>query len=71
MATNMLFRSTDDDKLVSYLEKSWKGNRVALQLNQGIKPDECNGYLYYKAARIYRDYVLKDLLPDIGILVGK
>jgi hypothetical protein len=68
IAGNKLFHSTGKDKRIKYSEKEWKSAQIVYHFSDKKNLSECDGYLFFQAAWKYRNYVLHELLPGIGLI---
>ncbi len=60
---------TDADKGIRYDDGLWRARRAELELEGTDVIDNSDACRFILAARQYRDYVLSDLLPDIGLTI--
>ena len=63
-----LFEATDEDEAVLYSDKTWTGPRIAYHFAAGGTVDDCDGCLFIRAAWRHRNYILHELLPNVGVI---
>ena len=68
IAGNKLFTATAKDKAIKYSDQEWISYSIAEHLDVHGDLIHCNGSLFIRAAWKHRNYVLHDLLPDIGLI---
>ncbi|MFH0727835.1 MAG: DUF6765 family protein [Pseudomonadota bacterium] len=71
VSSESLFRTTAADTPIAYGEdtiKEWGAIGICRQYRNNMPVETCNGYLFNKAAWKYRNYVLDDLLPSLGLM---
>jgi hypothetical protein len=59
--------TTNTDKGIKYDEGLWRARRAELELEETGLIEKSDACRFILAARQYRNYVLSDLLPDIGL----
>jgi hypothetical protein len=59
--------TTNADKGIKYDEGLWRARRAELELEETGHIENSDACRFILAARQYRNYVLSDLLPDIGL----
>lgn len=65
---NMLFNASERDKKIKYDKRTWKITNEEKKNMKKDDIDETNLYFFYKAAKKHRDYVLFELMPEIGLI---
>lgn len=65
---NMLFNASEIDRKISYDKRTWKITNEEKKSMKKDDIDKTNLYLFYKAARKHREYVLFELMPEIGLI---
>lgn len=69
ISSNDLFLSTDLDRNIGYSGKTWRSAFIAYHFAEGGTAENCDACQFIQAAWKYRNYVLYDLLPGIGLIV--
>lgn len=64
-----LFPATDQDRAISYSDKEWKSARITYHFAEKGTLEDCDGCLFIRAAWRHRNYVLHELLPQVGVIV--
>jgi hypothetical protein len=67
--TDKLFTSTDQDKIINYLEKDWNSGVIEYYFEDKKSLDDCDPYLFIQAALKHRGFVLNKLLPDFNPVI--
>lgn len=70
IAQNKLFQATEDDKNVEYKEEDWQHHRIKGHLEEKKTLKNCDASHFVHAAWKYRNYVLHDLLPQVGLVTN-
>ncbi len=70
IARNALFQATQKDKKVKYEETDWEYHRISKYLNDHKNLDNCHASHFIHAAWKHRNYVLYDLLPEVGLMAS-
>jgi hypothetical protein len=64
-----LFQTTEEDKFVRYSEDLWRLNRVHCACAEAPSAEHTDPCFYVRSARLHQNYVLNELLPQVGIMV--
>jgi len=70
IARNALFQATQKDKKVKYNEADWEYHRINKHLELHQTLDSCHSSHFIHAAWKHRNYVLYDLLPEVGLMAS-
>jgi len=70
IARNALFQATQKDKKVKYRESDWEYHRISQHLELHPTLDNCHSSHFIHAAWKHRNYVLYDLLPEVGLMAN-
>jgi hypothetical protein len=70
IARNALFQATQKDKKVKYKESDWEYHRISRHLELHPTLDNCHSSHFIHAAWKHRNYVLYDLLPEVGLMAN-
>jgi len=68
IGSSKFFPSTEKDKDVKYDIKRWRPSHLDFLLDEEPEAGNSEISLFYKAAWRHRQFVLRDLLPDLGLL---
>jgi hypothetical protein len=67
---NALFQATQKDRKVNYSEDLWQYYRISGHLEVQGSLGNCDASHFIHAAWRHRNYVLYELLPEVGIVAG-
>jgi hypothetical protein len=70
IANNSLFQATQKDKRVKYDESVWEYHRINKHLAVNQTLDNCHASHFIHAAWKHRNYVLYELLPEVGLMAS-
>ena len=70
MSRNALFQATQKDKRVKYSEKVWQYHRISRYIAERGSLDGCDASHFIHAAWRHRNYVLYELLPEMGLVAS-
>ncbi len=68
IARNELFQATQNDNNIQYSENDWEYHRINKYLDDHGSLDDCHASHFIHAAWKHRNYVLYDLLPEVGLM---
>jgi len=68
IGSDEFFKSTKKDENVKYDIKRWRPTHLDFLLDEEPEAGDCELSLFYKAAWKHRHFVLRELLPDLGLL---
>jgi hypothetical protein len=70
IAGGELFEATELDRFIRYSDRLWKPKAVFCDPASVESAELSDPCLYVRAAKMHRDYVLKELLPQNGIVIS-
>ena len=70
ISRNALFQATQKDKRVKYSEEVWQYHRISRHIADQGSLDDCDASHFIHAAWRHRNYVLYELLPEIGLVAS-
>jgi len=70
IARNDLFQATQNDKSIQYSETDWEYHRINKYLDDHGSLDDCHASHFIHAAWKHRNYVLYELLPEVGLMAS-
>ena len=70
ISRDALFQATQKDKRVNYSEKLWQCHQIGSHLATHKSLDDCDASHFIHAAWRHRNYVLYQLLPEIGLMAS-
>ena len=70
ISRDALFQATQKDKRVKYSKDLWQYHRISSHLAAHPSLDDCDASHFIHAAWRHRNYVLFQLLPEIGLMAS-
>lgn len=71
ISLDSLFKSNSTDRQVRYDRRGWRSPRISYHFSRGGTLADCDGCHFIHAAWRYRWFVLQELLPELGIVLGE
>ena len=70
ISRDALFQATQKDKRINYSKQLWQSHQISIYLSVHKSLDDCDASHFIHAAWRHRNYVLFQLLPEIGLMAS-